>query len=442
MGDNVLAVKTEKASRQEEIARLRDEIANREKRLAPVVTPAASPAPETTSPLAETPVRAMLVRANVNEADLNVEERELMIKLREVRSRLAMNHDSPAKSEMRAAPFELAAPAARCSGKPAKGSSKGQSSEKSDVPVGQGLVADAECSPGANAGKRGGKMLKHQNLEDMNAKTILARLRRVCEVKESGKCKVSSDVNKLWESYDGEKRMELARILAASDWDESTFDSRVSKTYLRKKEKTKKVLKGWFTPWQMQTELHYTEEYIDAVKSYCKKNKLRQKTKYCQKSWEYWVEHQERQEVLDTEAQEERMTDETRGRTDGLTNFELPDLEDDPKTATTTTATTGDDNDSDDSESESTKDGKNKQRRGKNKRKKTNKKKNKKGNEADTAPVGAEESLEELPYRYAYWPSKVLLNASKALWPPLKSSSRLPYAFKGYYKSFKGPCNH
>ena len=403
MDSNNVAVKVQRTERQMEIDKLRAEIEVRMKRSAEPVglavassSPALAPAgalalastaspriapaassneapepPSTQNP--ETPLRHMLAQHSGHTAglgDLASQEARLVETSREVRSTLAQKL-TPQKIEKPAVPdVPAAAPSARCSGTVAKGSTKGQSpvpdgnTENNDGPARQSLAADNHEVPvgSVNVGKRGGKMVKHSDLSELNEKALLARLKRVCEVKDTGKCKVTDDVHKLWEGYDTTKRMDLARILAASDWDEATFDSRVSKTYLRKDETVKKFLKGWFTDTQMQKELGYADDYIACVKNYCKKNGLRQKTKYCKTTYEYWVEHQQRQEYTETRSKEESRTDMSQAQTEGVTNFELSDFEENKPPEVAEEA------DASESDSESTDD--KKKNRGRNRNKK------------------------------------------------------------------------
>lgn len=58
-------------------------------------------------------------------------------------------------------------------------------------------------------------------LEDLSKNTLLARLRRVCEVKkDTGRCKVGPEIHKLWMEFadTAEKRHEMARMLAACNF--------------------------------------------------------------------------------------------------------------------------------------------------------------------------------------------------------------------------------
>ena len=55
--------------------------------------------------------------------------------------------------------------------------------------------------------------------EGLSQEAKMAKLRRVCEKKPSGKCKVPEEVHLKWKNNNGDDRKELLQLLESSDWD-------------------------------------------------------------------------------------------------------------------------------------------------------------------------------------------------------------------------------
>ena len=352
MAESMLAVRGEKRSRQKEIDALRKQIEDRKKSLLAARNQIEADADSTTDGM-HTPVHMPRTPGSCHSMEAGTpgrghsdaeQEQGLMQQLRTVRSRMALEDlaDGAQSISSTLSPTSSAAPAARCSGVGAKGNSKGHAATKAEPteedyqpaeehasvdenrqvekPT-QGLAetarpAASEELPNVNTGKRGGVIKKHQNVEDMNRKCLLARVRRVCEMKETGKCRVSDDVHKLWKSYTDEQRMRLAEILAASDWQDKVFETRITATYLRQSDRYVRQLKGYFTAKQMVDELKYDAAYVKKVVKYCTDRKLYRNTKYDRKTREFWVEHSARHESVELESHSVSKVDNTQGQSD------------------------------------------------------------------------------------------------------------------------------
>ncbi|CAK9002243.1 unnamed protein product [Durusdinium trenchii] len=96
-----------------------------------------------------------------------------------------------------------------------------------------------------------------------------ARLRRLCEVKASGKCNVPPAIHQAW-IKGGKSRDDLRVLLEKFDLDKEKFVSQVTKMIERKNENSEKVKSGWFTPDQMRNELKWTanDKYSSKVHKY------------------------------------------------------------------------------------------------------------------------------------------------------------------------------
>ena len=55
--------------------------------------------------------------------------------------------------------------------------------------------------------------------DGLSTEAKMAKLRRVCEKKPSGKCKVPEDIHLKWKNNNGDDRKELLDLLESSDWD-------------------------------------------------------------------------------------------------------------------------------------------------------------------------------------------------------------------------------
>jgi hypothetical protein len=358
MAGNALAIKIEKASKQDEIRQLRERINCRRRQLESSSTSTSSgmhtPLSVVTSAPCSPPPTSLRGRSpEMTDASL-LKTQALMQQLREVRRA----QDTPGKvaeaSGLVAAPASAVAPglalpkpaeapghalaaraSARCSGPAGKGNGKGRAAVSAsngddhdhDHDDNDGNLSRNDKEPALDTNKRkhGGRTVKYEDVADMDEKCLLARLQRLCETKPSGKCRVSAEVSALWKSYDIKQRMGLARILAAGDFSDSKFDSRITITYLRKHEKTTRTIKGYFTAHQLKEELKYDPAYIKQIVKFCTKEKLYRRTKYCSKTNEYWVEHSARHESLDSEVQQHRLEDTKQAETEGVSgvSFQL-----------------------------------------------------------------------------------------------------------------------
>ena len=214
-------------------------------------------------------------------------------------------------------------------------------------------------------------------------------------MKETGKCRVSDDVHKLWKSYTDEQRMRLAEILAASDWQDKVFETRIIATYLRQSDRYVRQIKVYFTPKQMVDELKYDAAYIKKVVKYCTDGKLFRKTKYDGKTREYWVEHSARHESVELESRKVSKVDETQGKGDegvsGVSEDNMPYMP--PVEPVPENESDDDEHDEDDNKACS---------------RKTGKRKKQGQDNADAQP--ADDSLEDHPCSIALlggWPTRL-----------------------------------
>lgn len=55
--------------------------------------------------------------------------------------------------------------------------------------------------------------------EGLSQEAKMAKLRRMCEKKPSGKCKVPEDIHLKWKNNNGDDRKDLLELLETSDWE-------------------------------------------------------------------------------------------------------------------------------------------------------------------------------------------------------------------------------
>ncbi|CAL1167200.1 unnamed protein product [Cladocopium goreaui] len=118
------------------------------------------------------------------------------------------------------------------------------------------------------------------------------RLRRLCEIKPSGRCHVPEDVHLRWKKG-GAERMALRDELESCGWDKDKFVT----TLTRQREKLSKVTRtkkrGRYTKEKMRTKLGWSKKYIDDVVKYCEKKgneSLIRKDKYNRSISKYHVD--------------------------------------------------------------------------------------------------------------------------------------------------------
>ncbi|CAK8995911.1 Uncharacterized protein SCF082_LOCUS4565 [Durusdinium trenchii] len=98
----------------------------------------------------------------------------------------------------------------------------------------------------------------------------MARLRRVCERKPSGKLMVPEEVHNRWRTANHDERVAMCDELEAAGWDKETFVKR-TKIQTKTNKLTRKKKRGWYTEEQMKTKLGWSKSYIKSVVAYCRR---------------------------------------------------------------------------------------------------------------------------------------------------------------------------
>ncbi|CAL1165907.1 unnamed protein product [Cladocopium goreaui] len=141
--------------------------------------------------------------------------------------------------------------------------------------------------------------------EGLSQEAKMAKLRRVCEKKPSGKCKVPEDIHLKWKNNNGDDRKDLLELLETSDWDKDTFVAKVQRSVAKTNKLTRTKKRAWHTEESMMKKLDWSKSYIKNVVAYCRKpghEKLVRKDRYNKKLDKFLVVVEERDsEVSDLE---------------------------------------------------------------------------------------------------------------------------------------------
>ncbi|CAL1159177.1 unnamed protein product [Cladocopium goreaui] len=140
----------------------------------------------------------------------------------------------------------------------------------------------------------------------------LARLRRLCEKKPSGKCHVPEELHKRWLHGSLQDREALVEELEAAHWSKDLFVSRVTKTITKTNKLTRKKKRGWFTKETMNTVLKWSSTYIKSVVAYCEKpgnERLVKKDRYNKKIHKYYVVYGEEDDELSEDEEKNETCD-------------------------------------------------------------------------------------------------------------------------------------
>ncbi|CAL1140564.1 unnamed protein product [Cladocopium goreaui] len=154
-----------------------------------------------------------------------------------------------------------------------------------------------------------GQVDKGQKKETtLSLEAKMAKLRRVCEKKPSGKVKVPEEVHLKWKQNNGDDRAELLKALEDSNWDKDTFVAKVTRTVAKTNKLTKNKRRQWHSEESMFRVLNWSKPYIKSVVAYCRKagnEKLIKKDRYNKKIDKFHVVVEEQDdEVSDLEETE------------------------------------------------------------------------------------------------------------------------------------------
>ena len=93
--------------------------------------------------------------------------------------------------------------------------------------------------------------------KDLNEKALVARLRRaVGKSEKTGRCAVPMEIHDAYTAADFQERLQMARMLAASNFDKGMFVERMRRTLTKNDINETEIVSGWYTKKQMKDELN------------------------------------------------------------------------------------------------------------------------------------------------------------------------------------------
>ncbi|CAJ1397370.1 unnamed protein product [Effrenium voratum] len=135
------------------------------------------------------------------------------------------------------------------------------------------------------------------------------RLRRMCELKPSGRLNVPEPIHEAWKNGSTAEREDMIATLDECGWRKEDFVKRVIKSREKVARKSAKKKRGWYSTEGMAKKLSWSGSYIKGVVKFCEKKgneHLTKKDKYNKNITKYYVEYEEDDESADELEERER----------------------------------------------------------------------------------------------------------------------------------------